>query len=115
MIRLIDMSDENEIFKLTGCLSSCNKDEVDVVETSELITKETRNNLGYGDIEEGKKQALKLYLYFKNGQYDERKQYIIYDYNSFIADVGGYMGLLLGMSMQGMFEIVEDWLVRLRG
>ena len=108
------MSDENEIFKLTGCLSSCNKDEVDVVETSELITKKIRNTFGFGDID-GKKQALKLYLYFKNGQYDEREQYIIYDYNSFIADVGGYMGLLLGMSMQGMFEMVEDWLVRSRG
>ena len=114
MIRLIDMSNENEIFKLTGCLSSCNKDEVDVVEASELITKNIENTLGDDEIV-GKKQALKLYLYFKNGQYDEREQYIIYDYNSFIADVGGYMGLLLGMSMQGMFEIVEDWLVRLRG
>ena len=114
MIRLVCMSDEGEIYKLTGCMSSCIKDELDIVEASEMVSVKTWDTLGYEDLEYGRK-ALKLYLYFINGQYDEREQYVIYDYNSFIADVGGYMGLLLGISMQSMYEIVEGWFLRVRG
>lgn len=111
--RLVDMSDESEIYKLTGCMSSCVKDEMDIVEASEMVSMDTWDTLGYDDIVGGRK-ALKLYMYFINGQYDEREQYLIYDYNSLIADVGGYMGLLLGMSLQGMFEMAEGWWSRVR-
>ena len=52
-----------------------------------------------------------------SGSYDEKKQYYIYDLSSFIADVGGYMGLLLGCSIFGLymelencFGIVKAWL-----
>ena len=31
-------------------------------------------------------------------------QYYVYDFNAFVADVGGYLGLLLGHSIFGMFE-----------
>ena len=106
------MSDESEIYKLTGCMSSCKKDEFDIVEASEMVSMKTYDTLPFGGTEPVGAKALKLYMYFINGQYDEREQYVIYDYNSFIADVGGYMGLLLGMSMQGMFETVEEWFVR---
>ena len=59
------------------------------------------------------KKTLHLYLYYVNGLYDEKEQYIIYDMSSFIADVGGYMGLLLGSSLQGMAEMVERWLIKI--
>ena len=36
-------------------------------------------------------------------------QYIIYDWNDFVADVGGYLGLLLGQSAYGMYEILTNW------
>ena len=55
------------------------------------------------------KRTLHLYLYHVNGLYDEKEEYIIYDMSSFIADVGGYMGLLLGFSLQGVAEMVERW------
>ena len=32
-------------------------------------------------------------------------QYVIYDIDNFIADVGGYLGLLLGQSIYGIYEI----------
>ena len=41
---------------------------------------------------------------------DIRKQYVIYDNNSFIADVGGFMGLLLGSSMLGLYNELESLL-----
>ena len=37
-------------------------------------------------------------------------QYIIYDMDAFIADVGGYLGLLLGQSIYGLYDIVSQWL-----
>ena len=34
----------------------------------------------------------------------------MYDYDSFIADVGGYLGLLLGQSMFGIYVWMTEWL-----
>ena len=45
-----------------------------------------------------------------SGSYDEKKQYYIYDVSSFIADVGGYMGLLLGCSVFGLYIEMENLL-----
>ena len=35
---------------------------------------------------------------------------MIYDWNDLVADVGGYLGLLLGQSAFGIFEIVTQWM-----
>ena len=32
-------------------------------------------------------RSLKVYPHFLNGRYEDKEQYIIYDYNSMIADV----------------------------
>ena len=61
------------------------------------------------------RRSLHLYLYYVNALYDEKEEYVIYDTNSFIADVGGYMGLLLGFSLQSMAEMVESWVNKLGG
>ena len=37
-------------------------------------------------------------------------QYIIYDWDAFLADIGGYLGLLLGQSMYGVYEILTNCL-----
>ena len=39
-------------------------------------------------------------------------QYYSYDFNSFIADVGGYLGLLLGHSIYSFYNVVEMWVRR---
>jgi hypothetical protein len=31
------------------------------------------------------------------------KQYLIYDHGSFVGDVGGFLGLLLGHSLRSMY------------
>ena len=36
--RRVEKLDENGIFNLTGCLSSCKKDEFEIAEQSEIIT-----------------------------------------------------------------------------
>ena len=47
-----------------------------------------------------------LELAFKIGKtsYKEEEQYVIYDFNSFIGDVGGFLGLLLGYSALSIYD-----------
>ena len=54
-----------------------------------------------------------LRLRITDRAYEERKQYIIYDTDSFVADVGGYMGLLLGYSIMSLYTEIEALLKRL--
>ena len=39
-------------------------------------------------------------------------QYMVYDWNDLVADIGGYLGLLLGQSVYGIFELLTLWLRR---
>ena len=79
--RLFKHAEGNDIYEATGCLSSCEKDQyglkADPLET-EVAYKDQ------GDI------LCELHLKFviMDSSYKEEIQYIIYDVDSFIADVG---------------------------
>ena len=88
---------ENEVFVMTGCLSSCEKDVFSI--NVDQMTCNTGSFDGY-----------LLDLAINDRIYEEKKQYIIYDFDSFIADVGGYMGLLLGCSIWSLYKEVEVYL-----
>ncbi len=38
-----------------------------------------------------------------------KEEYIIYDFDSFIADVGGFLGLLLGHSLLSIYQSMHEW------
>ena len=57
------------------------------------------------------KNELQLRLGYMNGRYEVRKQYPLYDINSFIADVGGYLGLILGYSILSLCSVIEKWII----
>ena len=40
-----------------------------------------------------------------------REEYVVYDSDSFIADVGGFFGLLLGQSMLGIYYMFVTWVM----
>ena len=44
------------------------------------------------------------------GRYEVREQYVVYDSDSFIADVGGFLGLLLGHSMLSLYQLGAQWI-----
>ena len=50
-------------------------------------------------------------LYFKQ-QISSRKSAYSYEYNSVIADIGGYLGLLLGFSILDVTLVIEKILIR---
>ena len=90
-------ADANNIYKITGCLASCEKDEY-----HEIVGTKTESLRAPHDI--------KLEFVIKEGSYQEMEQYLLYDFGSFIADVGGLMGLLLGFSVLSIFNGIMDLL-----
>ena len=43
-----------------------------------------------------------------------KEQYFIYDGNALIADIGGYLGLLLGLSIFGIFNTFMEQSTRVK-
>ncbi len=55
---------------------------------------------------------MKLNLFMPTTKHSIKEQYVIYDANSFVADVGGYLGLLLGHSLLGIGIDAINWMLR---
>ena len=98
--------DANTIYKNTGCLASCERNEYGAIEATPIQSQACG---WYG-------QACDFSLRFKilDVSYKEEEQYYIYDYNSFLADVGGLLGLLLGWSIFGLVDMLENLLKRFK-
>merc|ERR1712061_542020 len=92
---------EDEIYNLTGCIPLCKRDEIHVESTGDFNKR----------IYPSKNSKLTLTFIFKDGSYQEVQEYIVYDIYSFIADVGGYLGLLLGYSLLSIYQDVTKWIM----
>ena len=53
--------------------------------------------------------TLEMMFHFPTATHDVRNEYEIYDFNSLIADIGGYLGLLLGHSILSVFYSFGRW------
>ena len=56
-------------------------------------------------------KVVRLSLEYPRGEYDLVEEYYIYNWGSFIADVGGYLGLLLGYSLLSMYQTMVPLLI----
>ena len=105
---LLQYFNANKIYELTGCLASCERNEYTINDVN--FRKYNHHKL----VKLGKsiKNIGELHLRFKitKGSYKEEEQYIIYDFNSFIADVGGFLGLLLGSSALSLYDEIASLL-----
>ena len=52
--------------------------------------------------------TMELEWQYMNTDFVVRHEYLTYDINSFIADVGGYLGLLLGWSILSIYEFLGN-------
>ncbi len=75
-------------------MASCQKDVFRVSDHTGIIEKSWP---GTGSV-------FQLGLFNRDTRYMLLKQYVIYDFNSFIADVGGYLGLMLGHSILSAYH-----------
>ena len=100
-------ADDKTIYELTGCLASCERHEYQGLEFH-------RNDMVWLMCQGGNNTCeLTLQPEINDRSYEEKKQYVVYDFNSFIADVGGFMGLLLGFSILSLYDeltkILKRW------
>ena len=107
LTRKLQEVDSNTIYENTGCLASCKRNEYGAIEATTLQSEDCAGWLG---------QVCAFYLRFKilDVSYEEKEQYYIYDNNSFIADIGGLLGLLLGWSIFGLFDMLVNLLKRFK-
>ena len=99
---------ETIMFQYFGCMPSCFRNEVEFTtlnaydKTSTKKSNENRTNL-------------KLVFYFMDGGFEVKEEYYIYDSTSFLADIGGYMGLLLGYSWLSLYLMIAEWISTVSG
>ena len=89
---------ETLMFQYFGCTPSCSRNEIELT------------MLNAYDRTKGNKTTLKLVFYFMDGGFEVKEEYYLYDYASFLADCGGYMGLLLGYSWLSLYIIISEWI-----
>ena len=97
-------ADANEIYGITDCMPSCLRSKYQVKDAPLQP---------YRGSESWDAKVLDVALFIKNGLFEEREQYLIYDWDSFIADVGGFLGLLLGWSMFSLYQDIADLMSKL--
>ena len=85
---------EYGIFNVTKCLPNCEHGNIDIKNINFRGQKESVHT----------SPIFKLEFQFEDEVYDVKEEYILYDTDSFIADVGGYLGLLLGHSMLSIYS-----------
>ena len=96
---------EDEIFNLTGCIPNCTRD---------LISLKQDHDYPLSWPVENDQQKVIIMLEYEDGSYTLTEEYEDYDSSSFIADVGGYLGLLLGHSVLSIYYIVVDFMHKLK-
>ena len=96
-----EKADENDIYEMTGCLSPCKKDRFSL--SADNLKTETAYDI-LGEV------PCQLHLEFQilDSSYQVEEEYVLYEIGSFIADVGGYMGLLLGSSLLSLYITLEE-------
>ena len=103
MLTRFETITENGVARETGCLPPCVQSEF------ELTAKHFREIEKYYDYQEDVDVTISI----TRTQYAFHEDIGIYPGSSFIADVGGMMGLLLGASIFSMFEQCRERISRL--
>ena len=106
----LKFADSKIIHEETGCLASCERSEYKRFEPSTV----GKNPFSlFNSCKSGILPCnLKLTLEIPEDEttYEGTKQYVVYDSISFFADVGGFMGLLLGFSILSIYDELENLL-----
>ena len=92
--------DEREIFETSGCMPGCSKSTIEISpEYHDNMIKKYNNEV-------------RLLFYYNSGEYELGEEYYIYNWGSFVADIGGYLGLLLGSSILSMYHMTTPLLIK---
>lgn len=92
---------ERDLVEETGCAGSCGRF---AFQTRELSQTELAV--------EGWEGLIMVDLLIISGSYDVKEQYVVYDFSSLVADIGGYLGLLLGQSLLTSYDAIAKMIYR---
>ena len=81
--------DAKSISNIAKCTPSCKRTEYSLKPVSSFPTELDYSRIGF---------------YFGKDRFGLKKQYYTYDFQNFLADFGGYLGLLLGYSLLGFYD-----------
>ena len=96
---------EEEIFHLTGCRPNCARD---------IISLKQAPDFPRIRLVKPSQPTVQVMLQYEDGSYYLTEEYEDYDLSSFIADVGGYLGLLLGHSVLSYYYIFVDLVMKVK-
>ena len=82
------------IAKKTGCLPLCKRNEF----TMNVISRMSYPDGG---------AEFDSFFYYPGGRYQQKVFYYTYDFTSYIADVGGLVGLFLGLSFLSVYDKIK--------
>ena len=91
---LVNM-DEKELYEETGCMAKCQRKEWEIRKI-------------FDDRSEANVSQIGMWMYYANGRYRIGSQLYTYDFNTYVADFGGYLGLLLGYSIVSFFDKAQE-------
>ena len=86
---------ERSIAERTGCLPSCQRSEFTVSILNRIVDPFNQEGSYIG------------YFYYASGRYVEKSYHYDYDLFDLLADVGGYMGLLVGYSLLTVYDSIK--------
>ena len=114
-------ANEKKIHEMTGCLSKCDKYAYKIWPVTDLrkssADKSSGGKIWFGLYHPTGETELREQVRKKRLEHSACKiknltfppQYILYDWNAMVADIGGYLGLLLGHSAYSVFEMMVQW------
>ena len=59
-------------------------------------------------------EKMAITFFFGKDKFPVTEQYYIYDYTNFVADFGGFLGLLLGYSLLGFYDTVMNLIKKIK-
>ena len=101
--KVLESQGATGLLNMTNCISSCKRDKFNLQVDSEDSKK--LHNAQHSDVE--------ATFTIKETTYIQEEQYLITDFTSFLAEVGGFMGLVLGSSLLGMYDELHGLLCKL--
>ena len=92
--------------RMSGCLAPCHRWEYELADGMDPPHSTPHK---YDAVVGEGEQWMSFVVKIPNGRYLEYQQYFIYLFEDFVADIGGFLGLLLGHSLLSLYDSTAGW------
>ena len=103
----LENTKESDVLRMTGCKRPCVREDYELklkFRGTEHVSRKTIN-----DMVTGRDGFVRIAFYFSKGTFQVKEEIVMYGLGDLVADVGGYLGLLLGASIFAIYEKIEKY------